>query len=72
MSTDEKISKHLRNIIKNKFGNMKNAAVKLNMNERYLENIVYKIKKGEYPSIKKLKEIASVCDCEITDFFKVD
>lgn len=72
MSTDEKISKHLRNIIKNKFGNMKNAAVKLSMNERYLENIVYKIKKGEYPSIKKLKEIASVCDCEITDFFKLD
>lgn len=72
MNTDEKISKHLRNIIKNKFGNMKNAAIKLEMNERYLENIVYKIKKGEYPSIKKLKEIANVCDCEITDFFKVD
>ncbi|MGL4572929.1 MAG: hypothetical protein ACRCVJ_17915 [Clostridium sp.] len=72
MSTDEKISKHLRTIIKNKFGNMKNAAVKLKMNERYLENIVYKIKIGEYPSIKKLKEIAKVCECEITDFFKVD
>lgn len=72
MTVDEKISKNLRNIIKNKFGNMKNAAIQLEINERYLENIVYKIKIGEYPSMKKLKEIAKVCDCEITDFFKVD
>lgn len=72
MTTDEKVSKHLRDLLKNKFGNIKNAAIKLKMNERYLENIVYKIKKGEYPSMKKLKEIAKICECEITDFFKVD
>ena len=72
MTIDEKISKHLREIIKNKFGTIKNAAIDLKMNERYLENLVHKIKKGEYPSVKRLKEIAKICDCEFTDFFKVD
>lgn len=72
MTIDEVVSINIKKHLKNKFGNIKIAAEQLNMNKRYLENTIYKIKNGSYPSMKKIKKIAEVCECEITDFFKID
>lgn len=72
MTIDEKISLNIKRCLKTKFGSLKIAAEKLEMNRRYLENTLYKIKNGSYPSMKKIKKFAEVCDCQITDFFNID
>lgn len=72
MTVDEKVSKKIKEKLKEKFGNIKIAAENLNMNKRYLENTIYKIKNGSYPSMKKIKKMAEICECEITDFFNID
>ncbi|MGL4954311.1 MAG: helix-turn-helix domain-containing protein [Cetobacterium sp.] len=72
LSLDEKISKNIKNIMRNKFGTGTKCAEVLGVSPRSLNDSINKIKQNKYPSIKQLKRIASVCDCEITDFFKVD
>lgn len=72
MTLDEQISDNIRNIIKNAHGTGSKLAEKLNVTPQALNDSVADIKKGKYPSVKKLKKIAKACNCEITDFFKIN
>lgn len=71
MNIDEQVSENIRMIIKKKYGTATNLARKLRITPQALNGSVADIKKGKYPSVKKLKKIAKICDCEITDFFKL-
>lgn len=69
---DGKISRNIQKIIKEKFRTGTECAKAMGVSARSLNDSVNKIKLGKYPSVKQLKRIANVCECEITDFFKVD
>lgn len=72
LNLDEKISKNIKKIMREKFGTGTECAKLLGVSARSLNDSINKIKNGHYPSVKQLKRIAKVCECEITDFFKVD
>lgn len=71
MDTDIIISENIRIIIKENYGTVSNLAKKLKISPQALNDSIADIKKGKYPSIKKLKKIAQTCNCDITDFFKM-
>lgn len=72
INLDGIISKNIKKIIKEKFGTGTECAKVLGVSARSLNDSINKIKLGKYPSVKQLKRIAKVCDCEITDFFKLE
>lgn len=71
MNTDIIIFENIKTIIKENYGTGSNLAKKLKITPQALNDSIADIKKGKYPSIKKLKKIARACDCDITDFFKI-
>lgn len=71
MNVDEMISFNIRTKIKNKYKTVTKCALLNEMTPSYLNNTIGKIKKGVYPSITRLKKIATFCECDFTDFFKI-
>ncbi|MGL4934969.1 MAG: helix-turn-helix transcriptional regulator [Cetobacterium sp.] len=71
MNVDEQISWRIRKLIKEKHGSGSNLAKNLNITPQALNDSIADIRKGKYPSVKKLKKIAEACDCQITDFFNI-
>lgn len=68
---NNKIANNIKNIIKSKFKTVKDASVAGGWGEKYLTNMISKIKNtGNYPSIPQLLEIATLCECELKDFFE--
>ncbi|WP_302429041.1 hypothetical protein [Fusobacterium varium] len=72
MNIDEIISFNIKTKIKNKYKNVTQCALLNEMTPSYLNNTIGKIKKGVYPSITRLKEIAKFCECDFTEFFKIE
>lgn len=68
---NNKIANNIKNIIKSKFKTVKDASVAGGWGEKYLTNMISKIKNaGNYPSIPQLLEIATLCECDLKDFFE--
>ncbi len=66
-----KIANNIRKKIKDKFKTVKDASVTGGWGEKYLTNMMSKIKNGGiYPSIPQLLEVATLCECELKDFFE--
>lgn len=68
---DKLVAENIRNKIKTKYTTVTECAKTNGINHKYLNNTINKISHGQYPSIKFLKEIAQICDCDFTDFFRV-
>lgn len=71
MNIDEHISDNIKKKIKNKYKTVTQCARNNGMTPAYLNNTIGKIKKGIYPSIRRIKEIAIICECDFTEFFEV-
>lgn len=71
MTKDKKVSDNIKNTIKSKYNTVTECARLNGINHKYLNNTINKISHGQYPSIKFLKEIAQICNCDFTDFFRV-
>lgn len=72
MKIDELVSLNIKKRIRNKYTNISECAKNNKMTPAYLINTIGKIKKGKYPSIKRLKKIAEICECSFTDFFEAE
>lgn len=67
------IADNFKKFIKRKYKTVEECSLKHFTCKKYLNNVISNIrKKGKYPSIPRIKEIAKFCDCEFIDFFKID
>jgi hypothetical protein len=62
-------SEKIKNKILLKYPSVSECARKNGINEKYLNNIICRVKKGIYPSIKRLEEISEMASCNVRDFF---
>lgn len=69
---DKKISENIKKIVREKHKTGTACAKVLGISSRAFNDSINNIKGNQYPSVKYLKRIAKACDCNITDFFKVD
>ena len=65
------IAEKFNELIKKKYKTVMECSEKNFQSKKLLTNTISKIRQGEYPSITRIKEIAAVCDCEFTEFFKI-
>ena len=69
--TDILIAENFNKIIKTKYKTVSECSIENFNSQKYLTNTISKIRKGLYPSIPRIKELAKICDCEFTEFFNI-
>lgn len=65
------IADNFNKLIKNKYKTVVECSIENFNSPKYLTNTISGIRKGRYPSIPRIKEIAEICDCEFIEFFKI-
>lgn len=69
--TDILIAENFNRIIKTKYKTVSECSIENFDSQKYLTNTISKIRRGLYPSIPRIKELAKICDCEFTEFFNI-
>lgn len=68
---NKRIANNIKKMIKIKFKTTKAASIAGGWGEKYLTNMISKIKNyGNYPSVPQLLEIANLCECDLKEFFR--
>lgn len=65
------VAENFNKIIKSKYNTVVECSIENFKSNKYLTNTISRVRKGRYPSVSRIKELAKICDCEFTDFFKI-
>ena len=69
--TDILIAENFNRIIKTKYKTVSECSIENFNSQKYLTNTIARIRKGRYPSISRIKELAKICNCDFIEFFNV-
>lgn len=68
---NKRVAENIKKCIKNKYKTIKDCSIKNFNSKHYLNNLISEMRtKEKYPTVKRLQEIAEICDCDFIDFFK--